>query len=291
MPIMTASREETIQGDGAGEEIQELHAPSTVINDGRFIKDLDRLRELRSFLLQHGVPASSGESAGLSLGSLNLLQCDNNGRAPTKAEWSELENRSQALFRLLSDPLRRRFLLGDIPAWFSTLAICLAFAAVIALGVAMVALSVQLPKSMNTGQLVFIFYLPWLASLGAIGSVAFIGMNALSIQQDVTFDLSNRTLILLRIALGAVFGLVLTLPFGFRTFYWFLNGIMMFDPQNPGPAPEWQTVSVQALLLLLPFVVGFSTSLFVVIMNRLVDAVQAFFGRNGSRDGQESRQP
>jgi hypothetical protein len=45
------------------------------------------------------------------------------------------------------------------------------------------------------------------------------------------------------------------------------------------------------MLLLLPFIVGFSTSLVVVIMNRLVDGVQAFFGRNGSRDGQASPTP
>jgi hypothetical protein len=54
--------------------------------------------------------------------------------------------------------------------------------------------------------------------MGAIGSVAFIGMNALSVQQDVTFDLNNDRLMVLRIVLGALFGIVLTLPFGFTQF-------------------------------------------------------------------------
>ena len=34
------------------------------------------------------------------------------------------------------------------------------------------------------------FYLVWLMSLGASGSIAFIGMNALSVQQDVTLTLA-----------------------------------------------------------------------------------------------------
>jgi hypothetical protein len=291
---VTASRGTTIPQNEVGEGTrgaQEPRAGTTGIKDANFIKELNRLRELRSFLLQEGVPVSPGDSAALSLGDLNLLQCDDSGRVPTKEEWSELENRSQALFRLLSDPLRRRFLLGEIPTWFSTLSISLVFAALVALGVAMLALYVPLPRNMNTGSLVFIFYLIWLVSLGAIGSVAFIGMNALSVQQDVTFDLSNRIFILLRIALGALFGLVLALPFAFRAFYGFLHGIQMFNPENPGQTPDWQTVSAQAMLLLLPFIVGFSTSLVVVIMNRLVDGVQAFFGRNGSRDGQASPTP
>src|SRR5215510_4179294 len=69
------------------------------------------------------------------------------------------------------------------------------------------------------------FYLSWLMSIGAIGSVAFIGMNALSVQQDITFDLTNTRLMLLRITLGALFGLVLTLPFGFDSFVQFCENV------------------------------------------------------------------
>ena len=70
-------------------------------------------------------------------------------------------------------------------------------------------------------------YMIWLAALGAIGSISFIGMNALAVQTDVTFDLTNTKLIVMQIVLGALFEIVLTLPFGFGSFMDFL-----FDLQH-----------------------------------------------------------
>jgi hypothetical protein len=122
--------------------------------------------------------------------------------------------------------------------------------------------------------IVFI-YLIWLISLGAVGALAFVGMNALSIKDDITFDLTNRRLLLLRVVLGALFAVVLTLPFGFIDFIEFCKSLA--DPsKSKHGIPE---MAKQAILLLLPFVLGFSTSLVILILNQLVEAVQAFFGR------------
>jgi hypothetical protein len=77
----------------------------------------------------------------------------------------------------------------------------------------------------------------------------------------------------LRIVLGALFGLVLSLPFGiegFRTFVAILK--------DHGKR-EFSTSAIQ---LLLPFVFGFSTSLVIMVLNRLVDSVNAFFGKSVS---------
>jgi hypothetical protein len=104
-------------------------------------------------------------------------------------------------------------------------------------------------------------------------------MNALSVQEDATFDLTNPRLMILRIALGSLFAVVITLPFGFDSFYDFLKGIV-----TNGVAPasnssgEGKGNFVQAVLLLLPFVLGFSTSLVIQLLNRLVQGAQAFFG-------------
>lgn len=264
-------------------------ATSTAISDARFIKDLDRLKDLRSFLLQEAITPK--ESAALSLGDLNLLQLNVvNGRAPTLEEWSELETRTQTLFGLLDDPQRRRFLVGEIPQWVSKLPIWLALLAIIALTAAIVVpwQDVHWLQTINSGARILPFYLIWLLSLGAVGSIAFIGMNALSVQHDVTFDLGNRTLLLLRIALGALFGLVLTLPFGFTGFADFAHDIVMYDPANSSPARLASNLLSRATLLLLPFILGFSTSLVIVILNKLMDGAQALFGGNGKREGQES---
>lgn len=126
------------------------------------------------------------------------------------------------------------------------------------------------------GVAVLPYYLLWLMSLGAIGAFAFIGMNALSLQEDVTFDLTNSRLIILRITLGSLFGLVLTLPFGFDGFLVFCRSINAGTGVGAVEKPDF---TVQAILLLLPFVLGFSTSLVILILNRAVDAVQGFFGR------------
>jgi hypothetical protein len=250
------------------------------INDVQFIKDLERLKELRSFLLQEAITISPEDSTSLSFGRLNLLRYRFDGRAPTEEEWSEVELHTRSLFRLLTDPLRRRFILGEMPSWIWILPILLALVALAALIAAIVSQNNALLGLQTASENALPFYLVWLMSLGAIGSVAFIGMNALSVQQDVTFDLSNRRLMLLRITLGALFALVLTLPFGFGGFMVFISAISK-DNISSGSPPSFTT---QAVLLLLPFILGFSTSLVIMILNRLVDAVQAFFGRTATSE-------
>jgi hypothetical protein len=80
----------------------------------------------------------------------------------------------------------------------------------------------------------------------------------------------------LRIALGALFGVVLSLPFGYPQFVLFCKAAwkpsVFFDP-NAG------VLTKQAVLLLLPFILGFSTSLVIQILTQLVEAVQTFLGR------------
>jgi hypothetical protein len=249
------------------------------INDAQFISDLKRLKQLRSFLIQEAINVSAEDSRYLSFGSLNLLRFRLEGRAPTEEEWVTVELHTQSLFGLLNEPLRRRFILGEIPGWISILPLGLAAAAIAALIGAILSQERALFGFKTVGANTLPFYVIWLICLGAIGAVAFIGMNALSVQQDVTFDLSNRRLMVLRIALGALFGLVLSLPFGFRGFSEFLLVITGDSNPSVGGARATTEFTTQALALLLPFILGFSTSLVIMILNRLVDAVQAFFGK------------
>jgi hypothetical protein len=118
-------------------------------------------------------------------------------------------------------------------------------------------------------------YLLWLISMGGMGSISFIGMNALSVQQDVTFDLLNPRLINLRVALGALFALVFTLPFGYVGYAKFIN---VLTGQRATPTPSPLDIS-DSLMLVLPFLLGFSTSLVIMILNRMLEAAQSFFGR------------
>ena len=273
--------------------VQELETQDVGINDEQFIRDLKRLKDLRSFFIQEAVNIDMADSTALSFGKLNLLRFRGSGRAPTEEEWSLVEQRTQTLFGLLTESLRRRFILGQIPWWMAWLPIIFAGVALASLILALISQQFDLLGQGNPRSNVFPFYLTWLMSLGAIGSVAFIGMNALSVQQDITFDLTNRRLMQLRIALGALFALVLTLPFGFDGFTRFCESI----PQPPGSTSQQTAtsdvpVTTQTMLLLLPFILGFSTSLVIMLLNQFVEAVQAFFGRRGSgSDRQPSLTP
>lgn len=81
---------------------------------------------------------------------------------------------------------------------------------------------------------------------------------------------------MIRITLGALFGLMLTLPFGFDYFMDFCKAVTMAGDSKGGVKPS---LTVPAVMLVLPFILGFSTSLVILILNRLVTAVQGFFGQ------------
>src|SRR5260370_4274983 len=125
--------------------------------------------------------------------------------------------------------------------------------------------------------------------MGALGAISFIAMNVLSVQEDVTFDLTSSRLLAVRVIVGALFGLVLSLPFTWEVFLGFGQTIargmvgtdMSYIPKPSVrievrmPTQPWN----QSLYLLLPFLLGFSTTLVILILNRLLDGVQAIFGR------------
>lgn len=242
------------------------------IGDEQFMEDLGKLKDLRSFLIEQAVQLKPGEADALSFGKLNLLQWRKGGRSPTEAEWNALELLTQDLFRHLSDPLRRRFLYSRLPWWIPQMIGGLGCAAFFSLIVCIFLWGRYGYDS------IIPFYLLWLASLGAIGSISFIGMNALSVQDDATFDLSSAKLLTLRISLGALFGVVLTLPFGLGSFTHFIESLLGSAAVSSTEKSS-TALTLDSLILLLPFVLGFSTSLVIMILNQFVDAIQTLFGK------------
>ncbi|MDB6147954.1 MAG: hypothetical protein JWO45_1618 [Spartobacteria bacterium] len=234
------------------------------IGDGQFMTDLGKLKQLRSFLIEQAVQLKPTETSSISFGKLNLLRYREDGRSPTEDEWDALERLNQTLFGHLSDPLRRRFLYSRIPAWFAPFVLALLF-------VAMGSLISSAANYEHRTGVVLLSYMAWLGSLGAIGAVAYIGMNALSVQDDATFDLSNTRLIWLRIVLGSLFGIVLGLPVGYQTYMKFL--LLLLDAKTA------EVDGNSIALLLMPFVLGFSTSLVIMVLNQFIEAIQAFFGK------------
>jgi hypothetical protein len=244
------------------------------IKDETFYRYLSRLKQLQEFLYQQAVPIDSSDADALAMGDLSGLYFHPDGRMATFDEWTKVEKRTQAIFRFFSPAMRRKFLMGGTPWLAAWLPLYFLGLAVFSLVFAMIIMNaIDWPE-----YLLFVDYLVWLVSLGAIGASAYIGMNALSIQDDITFDLTNVRLMSLRIALGALFGVVLSLPFGFPEFVKFCKVAWkpsVFYDQNAGAT----TIAEQAAFLLLPFIFGFSTSLVILVLTQLADAVQTFLGR------------
>jgi len=155
------------------------------------------------------------------------------------------------LFSYLQGDLRKKFELSQTAKLIASLPILFIALALVSLVVA--TLSVD-------RNLLFVCYLGWISCLGAIGAIAFVSMNALSIQNDVTFELTNWSLLAVRIVLGCLFGVVLSIPFGFHSFVSFCDSITR-GSLDLGASNKIVGFGLQAALLLLPFVLGFSTSL------------------------------
>ncbi|CAL8479374.1 hypothetical protein [Caballeronia sp. S22] len=232
------------------------------------------------------------------------------GSLPTAGQWQEVETALEDLFSLLNDAERRRFLLSQFPWW-------LPVAAVLSLVFVILSLvAVVFFEGLGLDSLFgFIPYVIWLVSMGALGAIAFVSMNLLSVQEDVTFDLTSGRMLVVRIIIGALFGLVLSLPFSWQVFWDFGDNIATSSHNDQRslssnerfpffvPAPSTKPVSPptsvssttsassdasgkqrseweQAARLLLPFLLGFSTTLVILLLNRLISGVGAILGAN-----------
>jgi hypothetical protein len=240
------------------------------IRDSRFTNQFATLTSLKTLLLTQGVRIREEDAPLLSFGKLNHLRYGEKGRLPTVDEWEQLDKHSQRLFSYLDEGLRKRFELSQTANLIAGLPVLFIFVALLSL---MAAIFV-----VDRNAVLFGCYFLWTACLGAIGAIAFLSMNALAIQKDATFDLTNKSLLAVRIVLGALFGVVLSIPFGFYSFITFCESIARGIASQS--AANFSLAG--ALPLLLPFVLGFSTSLVILVLNRFVESITVFFGGRSS---------
>src|SRR5262249_5303767 len=150
-----------------------------------------------------------------------------NGRQPSDSEWDELNAKLQYFYSLLSETDLRKFhfklaapMLKLIPAGLVFLSILfLMFPNVIEFFLG------------GTPAWAFkVAFLGWIVTVGALGSMAFILVNALGIQVDPTVDVTDPNSTTFRVLLGALFSVILTLPFGYPSFDKFLKDLGGVDP-------------------------------------------------------------
>jgi hypothetical protein len=138
------------------------------------------------------------------------------------------------------------------------------FGPVCLLSISMIALVVMVIVGPQRTSAFFALFVVWLASTGALGSVAFHVLNEIAVE-----DTSAQRIVMMRMVLGALFAVILGLPFAFEAFL--RLGESVSSLMNP--------LSIEvSIMILLPFVIGFSSNLLVSILNRFVQSVQIFFG-------------
>lgn len=252
--------------------------PENTIVDAKFNKDLETLRDLHSFLIRE----AKSLPEDFSLGILNALKAggaNEKGRSPTADEWKAIEKKTQVLFAQLTDVDRKKFLASQMPNFLPRIAVWLVAVSIGSMIMSVVMAELTLFSVGINGAFMVFFFLVWLMSLGAIGAAAFIGFNAISVSNDITFDISDSRFIIQRIVLGALFALFFTLPFGFHEFISFARSLST-AALNRATVPTQSELAFtnQSLLLIMPFVLGYSTSLVILILNRLISSASTLFG-------------
>ena len=117
--------------------------------------------------------------------------------------------------------------------------------------------------SKQTGPLVAYAAASVLAtSLGLLGCFTYIVFNIIGILSEKAFELEDRLSNYARLLLGAILGWVFYFAFARDAF------------TIPTP-PKTSTTQSQFILLLLPFVVGFSTRLVVGLLNQVIRAIES----------------
>jgi hypothetical protein len=257
------------------------------LNDPRFITHLKFLTIIQRVIVSQKLELCDKDKDLLYLGHLHLLhlaprrnrQSKRDCRAPTLQEWIEVERRIITLEKYLSGGLLTYVEINHLSGKIlEKLALWLLAVSISALIIALLLDNWYIP-------LLLACFIIWSATTGALGSTAFLYVNALSIQVDPKVDLTSRTLVTMRLILGALFAVILSVPFGYESFHEFGHNLLISD----------QSLDFKdGLLLLLPFTLGFSTPLALLILGRLVQGVRTFFGLgeqpdstpNASKNGQ-----
>jgi hypothetical protein len=278
------------------------------VKDWQFVKRTRQVSLLYDFVLGEIDRNSEATSAEIShkVSLLKRFSYSRRGRPASSEEWKLLEQCILELNLMVSSDLRKKYRLNYFPdsmqiftIWALVVSLLSLVSAVypqaladLSLGITnnILALLGGGPTTINREQTLaavrLLCFLTWLMSLGSLGSVAFVSVNALSIQTDATFDVTNRRFVFLRILIGALFSLMIALPLSLPEFVQFCTtlqtriagGLITPIATPPTEAPSNALQITEVTMLLLPFLLGFSTSVVLMVMNRIMEGVQSFLG-------------
>jgi len=275
---MTKSASLTNEATSAPISEERTGAAEDRIGDRRFMDQLEEIRDLKQFLFEEKVRFDPDQLASIDLGPLNSLQFRRRGRSPTSEEWVLLDKKLSSLSAYLNEELRRKLRIRQLGFFFGPLPLTLLLIA----AVATICYAIY-PHFLTRGSFSFdaayyVTMVVWTTTQGGLGACAYLGIRAAMGKTQAastpellkeSFEITDVNFLKIRIILGALFAFVLGIIISLRA----LN-----DIYNAISDPDFRPSTVDLGLMLVPFLLGFSTALVLVILDRLIESIRTFFG-------------
>jgi hypothetical protein len=287
---------------------------AALVGDRRFWQQLQNLRELKSFLFSEGVVFKEDDLAAIQLGELDVLAFSQRGRMPSIDEWRQIDAKMNALAKYLDTPLRRKRIFLRLRLYFRTYPLLFLFLAIVSLFITSSSrYFIDGNQLSPLGTLIdFTGTLMWVLALGGLGAFGYLGTSLMAESRRVAMgsmatppaaatsgqsgvaqppvpvitpniaeiDLTDANLIVTRIVVGMVFSFILGFPvfvfsgdYGVSILHMLILGKIVVAGTDIKPG-----LATIIGLLLVPFVLGFSTTLVLGIMDRFVTAAGNLFG-------------
>jgi hypothetical protein len=263
--------------------------PDRLVGDRRFIDQLDQLRFLKQFLFSEKVRFKADDLGSIDLDSLNNITYKQGGRSPSVAEWRLLDHKMFALAAYLNDDLRKKIRIRELGTFFGIIPVLFLLTTILSTLIYSLN-SVVIPDQNSLPS--YLLYLTgiilWCISQGGLGACAFLCTSVIvktsnnrggsidSSKDSIELvDITDQNFLKIRILLGTLFGFLIGLPFSLSSLAVIYQMLFVDKDQIPSPS------ATQLAIVVVPFIVGFSTNLVLVILGRTVVAIETFFGLPG----------
>jgi hypothetical protein len=252
---------------------------SDKIADQRFIDQLREVHNLKRFFFEERVGFEPTQLASIDLGPLNNLRFGYKGRAASLNEWKLLDEKISILASFLTDELRQKIRVRDLSIYFGLIPLLFLLASLAALFYRFL-YGAFFPKDtllFNASYLASLIF--WTVAQGGLGACAFLGTRVATKRLEKTpldiladsMEITDKSILKIRIILGCLFSSLIGIPIA--SFSLDKIGDALYPPQGGATLNPSDFA-----LMILPFMVGFSTNLVLAILERAVEAIRTLFG-------------
>ncbi|MBM3597483.1 MAG: hypothetical protein FJX35_04670 [Alphaproteobacteria bacterium] len=263
------------------------------IEDEDFVEQLEEVRRLKKFLVSQKIRFADSDIKNIDLGPLNNLKYHRYGRSPEQSEWQLLDEKMSVLATYLDDDLRRKIRIWELGRYFGGMPLGFLICAIVAVGIGFffpAPFTTPADKlSLLEKSPLFISVVLWSIALGGLGACAFLTTTLLGSSKSQSgttkseavagvedVDITDTSLVNARLVVGILFAFILGFPFSSASLRFVLD--KMFEGYL-----HMEFKSTDLAMMIIPFLMGFSTSIVLLILERIVTSVKSLFGISGAK--------